>query len=247
MTPSEKLERLLKERRIQKNEIAKALGIGYSTFMTYFLSEQQRLKSKLPRMPSADTAVEIARFLAVPAEWLWSKADWPPPPSQDISLLPDSVVVEEALRRRRAARKAFDDVIRRYSTIAKLFKQALSVETRDARGEAIGKHCDELYELLQIAKNYEPMLNAWAGFEGSWEAHEIIRRNFHVQSEFETIKAIEIMSEMSDRKRFFEGLPKLFKLWDAPPDAVDQAVLMFRSSTELSPVEDGGSTRNETD
>lgn len=94
MTSREKILKLLDEHRLSRSEVAKAIGVAYSTFMTY-------IDLKKPRMPMAATGVAIAEHLNVPAEWLWNDArTWPPPKYSYAGSLTNMEIVKELARRR---------------------------------------------------------------------------------------------------------------------------------------------------
>lgn len=95
MEPASKLNQLLAERRFDQKEVAAAAQISYGTFRSY-------LKPENAAIPAADTGVKIAKALSVPAEWLWSDANWPPPDphKSSVSGVPSKELVDELARRR---------------------------------------------------------------------------------------------------------------------------------------------------
>lgn len=101
---SDKLNRLITERRLSRADIAEKAGISYSTFRSYLEGERARI-------PSADKGVRIAALLGVGAEWLWDDAlDWPPPnpPRASSERLSDQELLDELHRRQDAIRRDID-------------------------------------------------------------------------------------------------------------------------------------------
>jgi hypothetical protein len=96
VSPREKLVKLIEKRRTTRAAVAEEGEVSYGTFLTY-------IRKKRPRMPSADKGVAIAFCLNVPAEWLWSEADWPPPITPEppsLQSVSDHDLTEEFCRRR---------------------------------------------------------------------------------------------------------------------------------------------------
>jgi len=162
--PAEKLSLLLEEKRVSRAEIAKAISVGYSTFMTY-------LQSPKSRMPAAGTAVAIARFLSVPSDWLWSEDDYPPPDLQNISLLPDAVVMEEILRRKRSIAEALDRLLTRYRELrahhVRIFSDpTFTPEKVDMEpGGATRQTWDNFWNATH---SYYKSIDHWMDFNSQW-------------------------------------------------------------------------------
>ncbi len=71
MTPGEKINRLMSERRFTVAALADRAGMSKE-----HLSAMRRGERKIG--PSVTIAIGIADALGVDVRWLWTDADWPP-------------------------------------------------------------------------------------------------------------------------------------------------------------------------
>lgn len=131
MTLAEKLEKLIAERGWKQADLARAIDMGRSTVGNWFNS---------PSKPDLDSALKLARVLAVPLDYLADDAQDDPPPGPDPALerllwLVSTIGVEESIRRLTQAPESRPPAGQSYAE-EKAAKQRLDAMSRDPGNKA---------------------------------------------------------------------------------------------------------------